>query len=127
MLGQQVEQWVDELLDAQPPAAPVEHTARLLCFTAVLLEQHRVDKRGRCRFCGWSRRGRRFWHRRPQCTVCRALAFAMAQALDVVWWQLFTSTNKKCSLVEVREWLTQRELQACPQNSTENNSVPPPE
>lgn len=121
MLGEQLEQLADGLLDAQPPAAPAEHTVWLLSFATMLLEQHRVNKRGRCPFCGWSRWGWRFWHRRPQCTVCRTLAFAMIQGLDVVWWQLLTSTGRKCSLVDVREWLTQQERQARPPKPAENN------
>ncbi|MGH3770827.1 MAG: hypothetical protein ACRDRW_05435 [Pseudonocardiaceae bacterium] len=109
MLWQQLEQLADELRGAQPPAAPAENTVRLLTFAVTLLEQHRVNKRSQCHFCGWSRWTWRFWHWRPRCIVCRALAFALRQGLDVVWWQLLTSTGKKCSLVDVREWLRQRE------------------
>ncbi|MBV9013080.1 MAG: hypothetical protein JO272_13720 [Pseudonocardiales bacterium] len=70
----------------------------LLTFAITLLEQHQVNKRGQCQFCGWSR-----------CTVCRALAFSLHQGLDVVWWQLLGSTGKQCGLADVREWLRQRE------------------
>jgi hypothetical protein len=109
VLWQELEQWADGLRGAQPPATLADHTVRLLTFAVTLLEQHRVNKRGQCQFCCWSRWTWRFWHRRPRCTVCRALAFALRQSLDVVWWQLLGSTGKKCSLVDVREWLRQRE------------------
>jgi hypothetical protein len=109
VLCQQLEQWAHALRDAPPPATPAEHTVRLLTFAVTLLEQHRVNKRGQCQFCGWSRWPWRFWRRRPRCTVCRALAFALHQSLDVVWWQLLGSTGKQCSLADVREWLRQRE------------------
>lgn len=128
MLRQQLEQLADGLRGAQPPAASADHTVRLLTCAVTLLEQHRVNKRGRCQFCGWSRWRWRFWHRRPQCTVCRALAFALGQGLDVVWWQLLTSTGKKCSLVDVREWMTQREQQmdsATPLSSPKHNRSAP--
>ncbi|MGH3885870.1 MAG: hypothetical protein ACRDSZ_04745 [Pseudonocardiaceae bacterium] len=67
----------------------------------------------------------------------RALAFALGQGLDAVWWQLLTSLDKKNStnsLVDVREWMTQLEQQARPANPTvlaEHNRAapwtPPPE
>lgn len=82
VLRQQLEQWADEFGGAQPPA---ECTVRLLAFAVILLAQHQVNKRGRCNFCGWTRWKWRFWHLRPPCTVCRALAFALSQGLDVVW------------------------------------------
>ncbi|MEO9107960.1 MAG: hypothetical protein ABI264_15615 [Pseudonocardiaceae bacterium] len=109
VLWQQLEQWTHELHGAQPPAALAEHTARLLTFAVTLLEEHQVNKRGQCPFCGWSRWAWRFCHRRPRCTVCRALEFAMHQGLDAVWWQLLNNTGTTCSLVDVREWLSQRE------------------
>ena len=54
----------------------------------MLLREHRTNKRGQCQFCGWTRRARRFWHRRPRCTVYRALDFAFRERLDTVWRQL---------------------------------------
>lgn len=108
VLWQQLEQLADWLRGAQPPATLADHTVRRLTFAVTLLEQHRVNKRGQCQFCGWSRWTWRFWHWRPRCTVCRALAFALRQGLDVVWWQLLASTGKKCSVVDVRDWLKQR-------------------
>ncbi|MGH3925925.1 MAG: hypothetical protein ACRDTT_24210, partial [Pseudonocardiaceae bacterium] len=98
----------------QHSAALVEHTVRLLTFAVILLGQHRVNKRGRCQFCSWSRWTWRFWHWRPQCTVCCALAFALGQGLDVVRWQLLTSMGEKCSLADVREWMRKQELQVGP-------------
>ncbi|MGH4024161.1 MAG: hypothetical protein ACRDRV_06200 [Pseudonocardiaceae bacterium] len=81
VLRRQLEQWAEELDDAQPPA---ERTVRLVTFAVILLAQHQVNKRGRCSFCSWTRWKWRFWHLRPRCTVCRALAFALSQGLDVV-------------------------------------------
>jgi hypothetical protein len=134
VLRQQLEQLANRLRGAQPSAALAEHTARLLTFAVILLGQHRVNDRGRCRVCSWSRWRWQLWHRRSQCTVCCALAFALGQSLDVVWWQLLTSMGRKCSLMDVREWMTQREQQARPANPTvlaEHNRAaplpPPPE
>jgi hypothetical protein len=118
VLRQLLEQWTNRLRDAQPSAALAEHTVRLLMFAVSLLGQHRVNERGRCQFCRWSRWRWPFWHRRPQ-------------NLDVVWWQLLTNLDKKISLVDVREWMTQREQQACSAVLAEHNPAaprtPPPE
>ncbi len=112
MLRQQLEQLANGLRNAQPAVALDERTVRLLTFATTLLEQHEVNRRGRCQFCRWPRWTWRFRRLRPRCTVCRALAFALDQGLDVVCWQLFTSIDKKCSLMDVREWMTQREPNA---------------
>lgn len=109
VLRQQVEQLANELRNTQAPVALEEHAVRLLTFAITLLGQHQVNKRGRCRFCRWSRRTWRFWHLRPHCIVCRDLEFALGQNVDVVWWRLLTSTGTKCSLVEVQAWMTERE------------------
>lgn len=109
MLRQQLEQLANRLGSAQPPAALTEHTVRLLTFAVILLGQHRVNERGKCQFCSWPRWWWQLYYRRPQCMVCRTLAFALGQGLDVVWWQLLTSLDKKGSLVDVREWMTHRE------------------
>lgn len=130
VLRQQLERLANRLRDDQSPAALAEHTVRLLTFAVTLLDQHRVNKRGQCKFCGWSQWIRRFWRRRPPCTVCSALAFAIGQGLDVVWWQLLTKTGEKRSLTDVREWMKQREQQAHPTNLTvpaEHNQAAPPE
>ncbi len=65
-----------------------EQTVRLLAGAVMLLRQHHVNQRGQCRFCTVSQRTWRFWHRRPQCTVYRALSFALDQHLNIVWRQL---------------------------------------
>lgn len=58
--------------------------ARLVCAAYVLVRQHSVDKRGRCRHCYY--RSRWWWVRRRQvCTVHGAFAVAMNQPLGVVW------------------------------------------
>ncbi|MGH3797163.1 MAG: hypothetical protein ACRDSP_20005 [Pseudonocardiaceae bacterium] len=111
LLLEQIETLADELGSDQPPASAkvTEHTVRLLTFTAILLRQHHINMQGQCRFCGWSRLKWRFWHRRPRCTVFRALVFVMSEGLDVVWWQLFESMGNKPSLENVRESMTQRD------------------
>lgn len=86
-----------------------EQAVRLLMGVARLLRQHQVNKRGQCRSCGPTRRGRWLWHWRSRCTVHQALDFAMGQPLDVVWWQLCASTGRDVALAEVRKWLEQRD------------------
>lgn len=58
-----------------------EQTVRLLAALIMLLRQHRVNKRGQCRYCSWRIKTWRFGHRRPQCTVYRDLNFALYQHL----------------------------------------------
>jgi hypothetical protein len=41
--------------------------------------------------------------------VYQALDIAMAQPMDVVWWQLSQHTGKEMSLAATREWAAQRE------------------
>jgi len=112
---EQLEKLADQLRGKQQiaPAVLEEQTVRLLTSMVMLLRQHNVNKRGQCRFCATSRHWQ-FWQRRPRCAVYRTIDFVMSQSLDVVWWQLFTSTGTKCSLVDVREWMRQRERQALP-------------
>ncbi len=86
-----------------------EQTVRLLASVVMLLRQHRVNKRGQCRFCGWQVKTWRFWRRRPPCAVYRSLSFAMGQKIDAVWWQLFESLGRLTSLEEVRKWVAERE------------------
>ena len=111
LLLEQVERLADWLYDDQPrePRAVEEQTLRLLMGVVGLLRQHQINKRGQCRFCGWTRWGWRLWHRRPRCTVYRALDFAMEQPLDVVWWQLLTNMGRDVVLDEVREWWEQQD------------------
>ncbi|MGH3795061.1 MAG: hypothetical protein ACRDSP_09240 [Pseudonocardiaceae bacterium] len=105
LLRERLDQWADQLSAAQPTEC-TEHTVRLLAAVTMLIGQHQVNKRGQCRWCGWTRWTWRFWHRRPQCTVFRALSFVLGQGVDVVWWQLFNSVGRKCTLAEIREWVT---------------------
>jgi hypothetical protein len=75
------------------------------------LRQHRVDKRGRCRFCGRPRFGLRFrLFRRgiSRCTVYRAFDLTMRPEPDVAWWQIFAAQGRQRSLAEVRRWLARR-------------------
>lgn len=61
-----------------------EDVARLVCAAYVLVRQHGVDKRGRCRHCYY--RSRWWWvRRRKMCTVHSVFAVAMNQPRDAVW------------------------------------------
>lgn len=117
LLLEQLEKMADQLSSDQPPesAAVTEHTVRLLTFASILLRQHHINKRGQCKFCGWSQWKWRFWHRRPRCTVYRALVFVVSDRLDVVWWSLSESMGNQRSLVQVREWMRQRDQEATPE------------
>ena len=90
LLLEQLEQLVDQLRSEEPfPAVTLkEQTVRLLTATVMLIRLHRVNKRGQCRYCSWRIKTWRLGRHRPQCTVYRALGFALGQRLDVVWWQL---------------------------------------
>jgi hypothetical protein len=66
------------------PVALEEETIRLLAGMVALLRQHRINKRGQCKYCGWTRWGWRLWRRRPKCTVYMSFDFAMRQPLDIV-------------------------------------------
>lgn len=78
-------------LRSKEPIAPEvleEQVERLLAGVVMVLRQHRVNKRGQCKYCGWTRWVWRFWRRRPRCTVHRSLDFAMSQRLEIVRQQL---------------------------------------
>jgi hypothetical protein len=70
------------------PAELEEQVTRLLACAVMLLHQHRVNKRGQCRYCGWTTWIRRFSHRRPQCTVYRSLYYTTGQRIETVRQQL---------------------------------------
>ncbi|MGH3814795.1 MAG: hypothetical protein ACRDUV_20510 [Pseudonocardiaceae bacterium] len=110
LLREQLEQLADRLSGVEPlaPAIVEEKTVRLLAAPAMLLRQHNVNKRGQCKFCGWTRWRWRFWHRRPQCTVYEAVGFVTSQSLDVVWWQLFEAVGRETSLEQVQRWMEER-------------------
>lgn len=107
LIFEQLEQWVEKLGDEDPvkPEEVKELAVRLLAMAAMLLRQHEVNKRGQCKFCGCAPWNWRFWNRRPQCTVCSTLSFAMEQEFAVTWWRLFGSVGKQASLEEVRRWV----------------------
>jgi hypothetical protein len=94
-------EWLDDEIPPEP-AMLEEHAARLLLLVVRLLGQHQVDNRGRCAFCGWTRRVWRWWRPRPRCTVFRAADHAMGQGMDVVWWHLLGSIGRQAGLDEVR-------------------------
>jgi hypothetical protein len=83
------------------PVVLEEWIVKLLATVLMLLRQHHVNKRGQCRFCGWTTWKWRFWRRR-RCTVCVALDYAMMQSLDVVWWKVFVELGREVSLEDVR-------------------------
>lgn len=111
LLLEYLEKLADQLSGGEPiaPAALEEQTVRLLAGVVMSLRQHRVNKRGQCRYCSWQITTWRFWRRRPPCTVYRSLSFAMGQGIDEVWWQLFGSLGRPISLDEVRKWVAERE------------------
>jgi hypothetical protein len=96
LLWEHLEQLTERLRGKEPiePAEIREQTVRLLAGVVMLLRQHHVNKRGQCKYCGWTRWAWRFWRRRPQCTVYRSVDFAMRQPLRWVRWQLSHSTAR---------------------------------
>jgi len=90
LLLEQLEQLTKRLNDEEPIELTelTEQAVRLLAGAVMLLRQHYTNKRGQCQYCGWTRRARRFWHRRPRCTVYRDFGLAFHQRMDMVWRQL---------------------------------------
>ncbi len=88
---ERLEELADQLRNKESTASAVleEQTVRLLAAAAILLRQHKVNKRGRCQYCGWTGWARRLWYGRPQCTVYRALSFALGQRPEILWRQLY--------------------------------------
>jgi hypothetical protein len=109
---------VMRIIDGSATAAEQQdHAQRLICAGQRLQRRAEqtggvVIKGGRCRFCRWTWWGRRLWHRRPRCTVYRALDVALSQPMDVVWWQLLQSDGRDMTLAGTRKWLEQREQSA---------------
>jgi hypothetical protein len=104
-----------EWLSSDAPRAPVaveERTVRLLAMIVTLLRQHQINKRGQCQYCGHTKWMWQFWRGRRRCTVHQALNLGMGQSLDVVWWRVFESVERKLTLAEVRSWLAEREADA---------------
>jgi hypothetical protein len=110
LLCEQLEQWVERLSGEGPvePEVIKELAIRLLALAGILLRQHAVSKRGRCRFCSWTRWNWGFWRRWPRCSVHGALDFAMMQGLGVVWWRLLESAGRNVSVEEARGWVEAR-------------------
>jgi hypothetical protein len=80
-----------------PPEVLEEQMFRLTVGVVMLLRRHQVNKRGQCKYCGWTKWTWRLWRRRPQCTVYGALGFAAGQPLDIVRWQLLDDHKKRAS------------------------------
>ena len=99
-----LEKVVDQLRSKEQvaPAELEEQLLRLLTGMVMLLRQHRVNKRGQCEYCGWTRWVWRFWRRRPQCTVYRSLDFTMRQPLDSVWWRLLEDHKERPKFDDVQ-------------------------
>jgi hypothetical protein len=113
----QLEEFAERLGGAKPmaPAVLEEWIVRLLATVLMLLRQHRINKHGQCRFCGWTWR---FWRRRRRCTVYVALDYAMRQSLDVVWWKVFVELGREVSLEDVRRWNGERREKDAASRST---------
>jgi len=111
LLVEKLEEWADWLGGDEPRESVVveERALRLLAAAVVLLAQHAVNKRGQCKFCRWTRWKWRFLRRRRKCTVFQALDRAMAQGVDVVWWEVLVSVGRDVELGEVREWVEGRQ------------------
>jgi hypothetical protein len=86
LLREELEQMMERLRSKESieSAEIREQTVQLLAGVVMLLRQHHVNKRGQCKYCGWTRWAWRFWRRRPQCTVYRSVYFAMKQPLHWV-------------------------------------------
>lgn len=84
------------LSDEEPiePAELREQVVRLLAGVVMLVRWHRVNKRGQCRYCGWTRWVWRFWRRRLRCAVYQAVGFASRQRLDMVWRQCLPENHE---------------------------------
>ena len=97
LLLEQFDELADQIRSKEQvaPAILEEQTVRLLAGVVMLLRQHRVNKRGQCEYCGWTRWTWRLWRWRPKCTVYLSLDFAMRQPLDVVWQQLPADHNTR--------------------------------
>jgi len=104
LVWEQLEELAERLSGAKPmaPAMLEERIVQLLAGVLILLRQHHVNKRGQCRFCGWTRWTWRFWRRRRRCTVYVALDYALGQSVDVVWWKVFAGLRREVSLEDVR-------------------------
>lgn len=87
------------------PELVEEQAVRLVAATVLLLQQHRLNNRGQCRFCGWTQRKWRMWRPRPRCTVFQTVDHTMSQGLEVVWWELLLASGRHLELAEVRDWL----------------------
>ncbi len=115
-ISEQLEELAEQLSGTKPmaPAALEEWTVQLLATVLMLLRQHHINKRGQCRFCGWTRWTWRFWRRRRRCTVYVALDHVMGQSLDVVWWKTFEGLGREVSLEDVRRSRMRSEREGCP-------------
>jgi hypothetical protein len=87
LLMETLENIVAGLGDTAPGTSSPEsnnQTVRVIVGVLTLLKQHRVNKRGQCRYCGWTRWYWRLWRARPQCTVVRSLDFVLRQPVELV-------------------------------------------
>jgi len=110
LLCEHCEELAKKLSGEQPitPEVLEELVVQLLAPALTLLRQHAMNKRGQCKFCGWTRWKWRFWRRRRPCTVFQALDLTMRRGPDIAWWQLFATIGNEVSLADVREWLSER-------------------
>lgn len=111
MLCEHFEELAEKLSGERPilPEILEDLVVQLLTPALTLLRQHTMNKRGQCKFCGWTRWKWRFWRRRRPCTVFQALDLAMRHGPAIAWWQLFASIGNEVSLADVRELLSKRQ------------------
>lgn len=67
--------------ESLPPEQLEEQLLRLLVGGLMLLRRHHTNKRGQCKFCGWTRWTCRLWRRRRRCTVYTNLGFVIMQPM----------------------------------------------
>lgn len=74
---------LEEMLHRNMDDLSDDEVARVICGAYVLLAQHKVNKRGRCRHCY---RSGSWWlpRRRKRCTVYQVFGVAMGQPLRIV-------------------------------------------
>lgn len=107
LLLEQLQQWTAWLSGEKPtePGSVDDLVVRLLTGVVTLLKQHEVNKRGQCKFCGWTTWRWRLWRPRRHCTVFQTVDRAMKESIELVWWELFGSMGRKVGLEWVKEWL----------------------
>lgn len=76
---------------------------RLSGFAQAILQEHRLNKRGRCARCR-----RTNTSRDAPCMVLSIVELYFLESLDVVWWQMLSHMGRTSTLDEVQSWLETR-------------------